>query len=71
MVVPAPMAVLHHTAWKVRSVDEIGYGGANMVRHHPERHELVSLAARHSWDQARVERELADRFATQLGRAAG
>jgi hypothetical protein len=37
-VVPAPMAVLHHTAWKVRSVDEIGYGGANMVRHHPERH---------------------------------
>ena len=38
VVVPAPMAVLHHTAWKVRSVDEIGYGGANMVRHHPERH---------------------------------
>ncbi len=42
-----------------------------ILRYHPERHELVSLAARHSWDQARVERELADRFATQLGRAAG
>ena len=38
VVVPAPMTVLHHTAWKVRSVDEIGYGGAQMVRHHPERH---------------------------------
>jgi hypothetical protein len=42
-----------------------------ILRYHPDRHELVSLAARHSWDQARVERELADRFATQLGRAAG
>ena len=42
-----------------------------ILRYHPERHELVSLTARHSWDQARVERELADRFATQLGRAAG
>lgn len=38
VVVPAPMTVLHHTAWKVRSVDEIGYGGAQMVRRHPERH---------------------------------
>jgi catechol 2,3-dioxygenase-like lactoylglutathione lyase family enzyme len=38
VVVPAPVTVLHHTAWKVRSVDEIGYGGAQMVRHHPERH---------------------------------
>ncbi|WP_457255090.1 hypothetical protein [Pedococcus sp. P5_B7] len=37
-VVPAPMTVLHHSAWKVGSVDEIGYGGAQMVRHHPERH---------------------------------
>ena len=42
-----------------------------ILRFHPERHEIVSLAARHGWDQARVERELADRFATQLGRAAG
>jgi catechol 2,3-dioxygenase-like lactoylglutathione lyase family enzyme len=38
VVVPAPVTVLHHTAWKVRSVDEIGYGGAQMVRSHPERH---------------------------------
>lgn len=38
VMVPAPVTVLHHTAWKVRSVDEIGYGGAQMVRHHPERH---------------------------------
>lgn len=38
VVVPAPMTVLHHTAWKVRSVDEIGYGGAQMVRRKPERH---------------------------------
>jgi catechol 2,3-dioxygenase-like lactoylglutathione lyase family enzyme len=38
VVVPAPVTVLHHTAWKVRSVDEIGYGGAQMVRRHPERH---------------------------------
>jgi hypothetical protein len=30
--------------------------------YHPERHELVSLAARHGWDQARVERELSTRF---------
>lgn len=38
VLVPAPMTVLHHTAWKVRSVDEIGYGGAQMVRRHPHRH---------------------------------
>lgn len=38
VLVPAPRAVLHHTAWKVRSIDEIGYGGAQMVRNHPERH---------------------------------
>jgi hypothetical protein len=42
-----------------------------ILRYHPERHELVSLATRHGWDQARVERELADRFAAQRGRAAG
>lgn len=38
VVVPAPRTVLHHTAWKVRSVDEIGYGGAQMVRRSPARH---------------------------------
>lgn len=38
VLVPAPVTVLHHTAWKVASVDEIGYGGSQMVRSHPERH---------------------------------
>jgi hypothetical protein len=33
-----------------------------ILRYHSERHELVSLAARHGWDQARVERELSTRF---------
>lgn len=42
-----------------------------ILRYHPERHEIVSLAARHRWDQARVERELTERFATRLDRAAG
>lgn len=38
VLIPAPQTVLHHTAWKVRSVDEIGYGGAQMVRADPQRH---------------------------------
>jgi len=41
-----------------------------ILRYHPERHEIVSLAARHRWDQARVERELTERFAAN-DRAAG
>jgi hypothetical protein len=41
-----------------------------ILRYHPERHELISLAARRGWDQARVERELAERFA-EHHRAAG
>jgi hypothetical protein len=41
-----------------------------MLRFHPERHELISLAARHGWDQARVQSELAQRFA-EHDRAAG
>ena len=40
-----------------------------ILRFHPERHELVSLAARHGWDQARVASELAERF--DRDRAAG
>jgi hypothetical protein len=40
-----------------------------ILRYHPERHELVSLAARHGWDQARVASELAERF--DHDRAAG
>jgi catechol 2,3-dioxygenase-like lactoylglutathione lyase family enzyme len=38
VLLPAPMTLLHHTAWKVRSVDEIGYGGSRMIENHPERH---------------------------------
>jgi catechol 2,3-dioxygenase-like lactoylglutathione lyase family enzyme len=38
VLLPAPMTLLHHTAWKVRNVDEIGYGGARMIDNHPERH---------------------------------
>jgi len=38
VLVPAPFTLLHHTAWKVRSVDEIGYGGSQMIAAHPHRH---------------------------------
>lgn len=38
VLLPAPMTLLHHTAWKVRNVDEIGYGGSQMIENHPERH---------------------------------
>ncbi|GAA5056531.1 catechol 2,3-dioxygenase-like lactoylglutathione lyase family enzyme [Thermocatellispora tengchongensis] len=38
VLLPAPMTLLHHTAWKVRDVDEIGYGGTRMIESHPERH---------------------------------
>lgn len=38
VLVPAPFTLLHHTAWKVESVDHIGYGGSQMIEHHPDRH---------------------------------
>lgn len=38
VLIPAPFTLLHHTAWKVRSVDEIGYGGSQMIESHPRRH---------------------------------
>lgn len=38
VLLPAPFTLLHHTAWKVRSVDEIGYGGTQMIANHPDRH---------------------------------
>ncbi len=38
VLLPAPKTLLHHTAWKVRNVDEIGYGGTRMIENHPERH---------------------------------
>jgi catechol 2,3-dioxygenase-like lactoylglutathione lyase family enzyme len=37
-VVTAPQRLLHHTAWQVRSVDEVGFGGSEMVRRDPERY---------------------------------
>jgi hypothetical protein len=41
-----------------------------ILRYHPDRHELASLADRGAWDQARLQAELATRFA-QGERAAG
>ncbi len=38
VLLPAPITLLHHTAWRVRNVDEIGYGGTRMIDNHPERH---------------------------------
>ncbi|WP_158264125.1 VOC family protein [Amycolatopsis sp. CA-126428] len=38
VLLPAPKTLLHHTAWKVRNVDEIGYGGSRMIENHPDRH---------------------------------
>ena len=38
LVQPAPATFLHHTAWEVRDVDEIGRGASQLLREHPERH---------------------------------
>jgi len=38
LVQPAPIAFLHHTAWEVGDVDEIGHGAARLLTGHPERH---------------------------------
>jgi len=35
---PSPFTLLHHTAWKVGSIDEVGYGGSQMIEKHPYRH---------------------------------
>ncbi|MGE3448780.1 MAG: VOC family protein [Microbacteriaceae bacterium] len=43
-VVKGERTFLHHTAWKVRNVDEVGYGAANMIR---------ADAARHAWGLGR------------------
>ena len=34
----APMRFLHHTAWEVEDIDEIGRGATQMLEGHPERH---------------------------------
>jgi catechol 2,3-dioxygenase-like lactoylglutathione lyase family enzyme len=38
LVQQAPMTFLHHTAWEVDDVDEVGRGAAAMLEGHPERH---------------------------------
>ncbi len=38
LVQPAPATFLHHTAWEVGDVDEIGRGASRLLREHPERH---------------------------------
>lgn len=38
LVQQAPMNFLHHTAWEVDDVDEIGRGATAMLEGHPERH---------------------------------
>jgi hypothetical protein len=34
----APVNFLHHTAWEVDDVDEVGRGASAMLADHPERH---------------------------------
>jgi hypothetical protein len=38
LVLSAPVVFLHHTAWQVDDVDEIGRGAAALLEGHPERH---------------------------------
>lgn len=38
LVQQAPLAFLHHTAWEVDDVDEVGRGAMSMLDGHPERH---------------------------------
>jgi catechol 2,3-dioxygenase-like lactoylglutathione lyase family enzyme len=38
LVLQAPSAYLHHTAWQVDDVDEVGRGAMAMLAEHPERH---------------------------------
>jgi len=38
LVLGAPAVYLHHTAWQVDDVDEIGRGASAMLADHPERH---------------------------------
>jgi catechol 2,3-dioxygenase-like lactoylglutathione lyase family enzyme len=38
LVQQAPMSFLHHTAWEVDDVDEVGRGATAMLEGHPERH---------------------------------
>ena len=38
LVLAAPVDFLHHTAWQVEDVDEVGRGASAMLEDHPERH---------------------------------
>ena len=38
LVQQAPLNFLHHTAWEVDDVDEVGRGASAMIEGHPERH---------------------------------
>jgi catechol 2,3-dioxygenase-like lactoylglutathione lyase family enzyme len=38
LVQQAPLNFLHHTAWEVDDVDEVGRGASAMLEEHPERH---------------------------------
>jgi catechol 2,3-dioxygenase-like lactoylglutathione lyase family enzyme len=38
LVLQAPLNFLHHTAWEVDDVDEVGRGATKMLEGHPERH---------------------------------
>jgi glyoxalase/bleomycin resistance protein/dioxygenase superfamily protein len=38
LVLEAPVTFLHHSAWQVDDIDEIGRGAAALIEGHPERH---------------------------------
>jgi catechol 2,3-dioxygenase-like lactoylglutathione lyase family enzyme len=38
LVLAAPVTFLHHSAWQVDDIDEVGRGAAAMLQDHPERH---------------------------------
>ncbi len=38
LIQQAPLAFLHHTAWEVDDIDEVGRGATAMLENHPERH---------------------------------
>jgi hypothetical protein len=38
LILEAPATFLHHSAWQVDDVDEIGRGASNLLAGHPERH---------------------------------
>ena len=38
LVLKAPASFLHHTAWEVDDIDDVGRGATTMLEDHPERH---------------------------------